>query len=188
MYAFSCIMSATVCHLFCLQPGVEARYQERGGLADCGVAPRQMQAARCAGQRSEAVAVAKQETPNLASQRRVAFSSMAWNTGSSSPGELEMTLQHLGGRRLLLQRLGRCFRASARSRLRALSSFSRSLARALRVLISVAWDASDAATRVPAFVPVERSLRPPVRLFAPLRDKVTPAAPRSAQALLAADL
>ena len=29
--------------------------------------------------------------PNLASQMRVAFSSMAWNTGSSSPGELEMT-------------------------------------------------------------------------------------------------
>ena len=30
-------------------------------------------------------------TPNLASQMRVAFSSMALNTGSSSPGELEMT-------------------------------------------------------------------------------------------------
>ena len=30
--------------------------------------------------------------PNLASQMRVAFSSMAWNTGSSSPGELLMTL------------------------------------------------------------------------------------------------
>ena len=29
--------------------------------------------------------------PNLASQMRVAFSSMALNTGSSSPGELEMT-------------------------------------------------------------------------------------------------
>ena len=44
--------------------------------------------------------------PNLASQMRVAFSSMASNTGSSSPGELEMTLQHLRGRGLLLQRLG----------------------------------------------------------------------------------
>ena len=44
--------------------------------------------------------------PNLASQMRVAFSSIAWNTGSSSPGELEMTLQHLRGRGLLLQRLG----------------------------------------------------------------------------------
>ena len=29
--------------------------------------------------------------PKLASQMRIAFSSMAWNTGSSSPGELEMT-------------------------------------------------------------------------------------------------
>ena len=29
--------------------------------------------------------------PNLASQMRVAFSSMAWNTGCNSPGELEMT-------------------------------------------------------------------------------------------------
>ena len=29
--------------------------------------------------------------PNSASQMRVAFSSMASNTGSSSPGELEMT-------------------------------------------------------------------------------------------------
>ena len=29
--------------------------------------------------------------PNLAPQIRAAFASMAWNTGSSSPGELEMT-------------------------------------------------------------------------------------------------
>src|SRR5262245_44554125 len=36
-----------------------------------------------------------------------------------------------------------------------------------------------------AFVPVERLLRPCVRLFAPLRNKVTPAARRSTQALLA---
>ena len=43
--------------------------------------------------------------PNLASQTRVAFASMASKTGSNSPGELEMTLKHLGGRRLLLQRL-----------------------------------------------------------------------------------
>ena len=48
--------------------------------------------------------------PNLASQMRVAFSSMAWNTGSSSPGELEMT-EHLRGRGLLLQRLGELARA-----------------------------------------------------------------------------
>ena len=42
---------------------------------------------------------------------RVAFSSMAWNTGSSSPGELRDDLQHLGGRGLLLQRLGQFARA-----------------------------------------------------------------------------
>ena len=40
--------------------------------------------------------------PNLASQMRVAFSSIAWNTGSSSPGELEMTLSTSDGRGLLL--------------------------------------------------------------------------------------
>ena len=51
--------------------------------------------------------------PNLASQMRVAFSSMAWNTGSSSPGELEMTLQHLRGRGLLLQRLAQIVGALA---------------------------------------------------------------------------
>ena len=34
----------------------------------------------------------KYKTPNFASQMRVAFSNMARNTGSSSPGELEMTL------------------------------------------------------------------------------------------------
>ena len=44
---------------------------------------------------------------------RVAFSSMAWNTGSSSPGELLMTFKHVGGRGLLLQR----FRQVARLRL-----------------------------------------------------------------------
>ena len=51
--------------------------------------------------------------PYLASQTRVAFSSMALNTGSRSPGELEMTLQHLRGRGLLLQRLGQIVGALA---------------------------------------------------------------------------
>ena len=32
------------------------------------------------------------ELPKLASQIRIAFSSMAWKTGSNSPGELLMTL------------------------------------------------------------------------------------------------
>ena len=49
--------------------------------------------------------------PNLASQMRVAFASIASNTGSSSPGELEMTLQHLRRRRLLLQGFAQIVRA-----------------------------------------------------------------------------
>ena len=39
----------------------------------------------------EDVPVVAATLPNLASQMRVAFASMAWNTGSSSPGELLMT-------------------------------------------------------------------------------------------------
>ena len=42
--------------------------------------------------------------PKLASQIRTAFSSIDPNTGVSSPGERADDLQHLGGRRLLLQR------------------------------------------------------------------------------------
>ena len=34
---------------------------------------------------TESVAVVEQQDPNVASQSRVAFSSIAWNTGSSSP-------------------------------------------------------------------------------------------------------
>ena len=49
----------------------------------------------------------KNIVPNLASQMRTAFSSIAWNTGSSSPGELADDLQYLGGRGLLLQRYSR---------------------------------------------------------------------------------
>ena len=52
--------------------------------------------------RGSIVLVAKQSVPNLASQMRVAFASMALNTGSSSPGELADDLQHFGGRGLLL--------------------------------------------------------------------------------------
>ena len=49
--------------------------------------------------------------PNLASQMRTAFSSMLWNTGSKLTRRLTDDLQHLGGRRLLLQRLGQFARA-----------------------------------------------------------------------------
>src|SRR5262245_38463535 len=53
------------------------------------------------------------------------------------------------------------------------SFFSRSPACALSFFTSDAWDSSDRATPPLAFVPVERSLRTPVRLFAPVRAKVT---------------
>ena len=37
---------------------------------------------------AEGIAFLRATAPNLASQMRVAFSNMAWNTGFSSPGEL----------------------------------------------------------------------------------------------------
>jgi hypothetical protein len=56
---------------------------------------------------------------------------------------------------------------------RVSSVFARALACALSFLTSSDWDSRDEATRGRPFVPVERSLPPCVRLFAPLRDKVT---------------
>src|SRR5262249_35276574 len=57
----------------------------------------------------------------------------------------------------------RCPRASASSRVRASSCFFNSIS-----------ELGPLLTRALAFVPVERSLRPRVSLFAPLRDKATP--------------
>ena len=65
------------------------------------------------GSDAKRLAVEAASVPNLASQMRTAFSSMAWNTGSSSPGELRDDPQHLGGRGLLLQRLGQIVGALA---------------------------------------------------------------------------
>src|SRR5262249_27178456 len=95
--------------------------------------------------------------PNFASQTSTALASIAWKTGSSSVGELLMTCSTSDVARC-------CSRASASSRVRASSCFFNS--------ISVGW----LLTRALAFVPVERSLRPRVGLFAPLRDKVTSSA------------
>src|SRR5215471_19208570 len=92
--------------------------------------------------------------PNLAWQIRTAFASTASNTGSSLPGELEMM-------RSTSEVAVCCSSASASSRVRASSCSFNS--------ISV----GPLLTRTLAFVPVERSLRPRVGLFAPLRDKVT---------------
>src|SRR5262245_14044694 len=94
----------------------------------------------------------RQSVPNLASQRSTPFSRIALNTGLSSPDELLMTWSTCAVAAF-------CSSASA-------SFFCRSDVEALLP-----------ATRALAFVPVERSLRPRVGLFAPLRDKVTSSAP-----------
>ena len=101
---------------------------------------------------TEAASLAQHRLPNLASQIRTAFANMAWNTGSSSPGELMMTRSTSDGRRLPLQRLG---------------ELPFQLGRGIH---------RRGPTRVLAFVLVERRPGMPVRLFAPLRDKVTSSA------------
>src|SRR5262245_12935869 len=96
---------------------------------------------------------------------RVAFSKMAWNTGSSSPAELLITWRTSEVAVCCFSASERCPRASASSRVRASSCFFNSIS-----------ELGPLLTRALAFVPVERSLRPRVGLFAPLRDKVTSSA------------
>src|SRR5262249_15613104 len=95
---------------------------------------------------------------NFASQTWTALASIAWKTGSSWVGELLMTCSTSDVARC-------CSRASASSRVRASSCFFNSIS-----------ELGPLLTRALAFVPVERSLRPRVGLFAPLRDKVTSSA------------
>src|SRR5215467_12036676 len=96
---------------------------------------------------------------------RVAFSSIALKTGCNSPGELEMTCSTSEVAVCCSSASERCPRASASSRVRASSCFFNSIS-----------ELGPLLTRALAFVPVERSLRPRVGLFAPLRDKVTSSA------------
>src|SRR6516165_3256529 len=91
---------------------------------------------------------------------------MALNTARSSPGELEMTLSTSEVAVCCSNASVRCSRASASSRLHASSCSSKS-ARGSRLR----------PARGLTFVPVKRTLRPRVRLSAPLRDKVTWIAP-----------
>ena len=62
---------------------------------------------------AEELAFVRDTASELGLADRVAFSSIAWNTGSSSPGELEMTFSTSRGRGLLLQRLGKIVGALA---------------------------------------------------------------------------
>src|SRR5262245_2721673 len=96
---------------------------------------------------------------------RVAFASMASKTGCKSPGELEITRSTSEVAVCCFSASARCSRASTTSCLYFSSCCSRS-ARGLFIR----------STRALVFVPVERSLRPRVGLFAPLRDKVTSSA------------
>src|SRR6516164_244523 len=96
--------------------------------------------------------------PNFASQTWTALASIAWKTGSSSVGKLLMTCSNSDVARC-------CSRASASSRVRASSCSFNSISELGPLLTSAL-----------AFVPVERSLRPRVGFFAPLRDKVTSSA------------
>ena len=59
----------------------------------------------------QSLAVPAIDIPNLASQMRTAFSSMVSNTGCKIAGRAADDLQHLGSRRLLLQRFGEVARA-----------------------------------------------------------------------------
>ena len=100
-------MSAMWTELLGLQQRDQGTVSGSGGNGSRALALRQSFAARRAcRQRTECSPSQRTEMPNLASQMRIAFSSMASNTGSRSPGELLMTLQHLRGRGLLLQRFG----------------------------------------------------------------------------------
>jgi hypothetical protein len=100
--------------------------------------------------------------PKAASQMRVAFSNIAWKTGSSSPGELEMTFSTCEVAVCCSNASAICLRASASSRVRFSSCFFNSTS-----------ELGPLLTRAAAFVPVERSR---VGLFAPLRAKVTSSA------------
>ena len=120
--------------------------------------------------------------PNLASQMRTALASMASNTASSSPGEREMTRSTSDDAVCCSTASTRCSHAFASARVRASSFFSNSRACDASFFSSSVRGSRSRPTRVLAFVPLERSLRPCVRLFAPLRDKVTSLARRSTQA------
>ena len=72
----------------------------------CGRVGRIGRQAHCRAQRVVAVRPHNRLiVPKFAPQTRVAFSSIFWNTGSSSPGEAADDLKNLRGRGLLLQRL-----------------------------------------------------------------------------------
>src|SRR5262245_35248881 len=107
-----------------------------------------------------------------ASHNRAAGATRAFSTACRSKVERLITLRTSAVAVCCSSASASCFRASPNSRLLVSSCCSNSASsRCIR------------PARVITFVPVERSLRPGVWFFAPLRDKVTPAAGRSTQML-----
>ena len=81
----------------------EAGLRERGALADVRIPTKAAGTPRCATVRNARIVISH-KAPNAASHSRIAFSSIASNTGARSPGEELMTCKYLGGRGLLLHR------------------------------------------------------------------------------------
>ena len=129
----SCSRSGSVEHVIDVDHLFGRGEASRGGLRRCGARP-----VRAAVSRHRLRSAMKRDVPETAifverklcrsRPRKCALRFPAWprNTGSSSPGELVMTLQHLGGRRLLLQRLGEFASCAPAPRRTAARSRSRS--------------------------------------------------------------
>src|SRR5262249_49243041 len=103
--------------------------------------------------------------PNPPPQSSTKLRMIVSNTGCTSAGTLEITFNISAVAVCCSNASERCPRASASSRVRASSCFFNSISE-LGPLLTCGL----------AFVPVERSLRPRVGLFASLRDKVTSSA------------
>src|SRR5215472_6160506 len=161
----SCFLRSSICAT-CLVPTIRARPVPGFGA----IGPLRRNAAKDGGtftfetSRNRPFSY-KNRLPNLASQIRKALLNIALNTGSNWPGEELMIPSTSEVAVCCSSASERCPRASASSRVRASICFFNSISE-LGPLLTCAF----------AFVPVERSLRPRVGLFAPLRDKVTSSA------------
>ena len=172
LVAASCRRRVTTCFVSSTRAEAAAT-GGRVGLTVRGAAPRQMRAARCAARRHGSRSPSQSNrVPNLASQRRVAFSSMASNTGSSSPGELEMTCSTSEVAVCCSSASVSCFRASAS---RARRASARSRVRASSVLQSVLGIAPDGQR---AFPPSFRSNEACDRAFGSSRPCETRSPPQ----------
>ena len=148
-------MSAT-CTACLVAASGRAPSSGRGGIRSTPAQPRRMRAERCAGQPTRKASPShRYSVPNLASQMRTAFASMAWNTGSSSPGELEMTCS--------TSEVAVCCSSASRE-----LSFPNSRARASSFVTSAAWDCvpTNARSRLRSARTKLATVRSALRAFA----------------------